>query len=156
MLSILVYSLASGACGLSTTIAQLALFRFLLGLGMGGEWTAGAALIAETWPAEHRGKALGVMQSAWAVGEIVAAAVVAVVLPRFGWRAVFFVGVLPALFVLWIRRDVEESPLWRSGVARRVAAERRGLQGGARGPSSQWPSARAIPRDDADPYLTTS
>jgi MFS family permease len=112
MASILVYSLASGACGLSQTILQLAIFRFILGLGMGGEWTTGAALIAETWPPEHRGKALGLMQSAWAIGEMVAAGVVALVLPSFGWRAVFFVGVLPALVVLWIRRDVPESRLW--------------------------------------------
>jgi MFS family permease len=112
MISILVYSVASGACGLSDTIVQLACLRFILGLGMGGEWTTGAALIAETWPAEHRGKALGLMQSTWALGEMVAAAVVALVLPRFGWRAVFFVGVLPALIVFWIRRDVPESDLW--------------------------------------------
>jgi len=112
MLSILVYSLASGACAFSTTIVDLALFRFVLGLGMGGEWTTGAALIAETWPAEHRGKALGLMQSSWAIGEMIAAGVVAVVLPRFGWRAVFLVGVLPALVVLWIRRDVAESEIW--------------------------------------------
>ena len=112
MLSILVYSVASGACGLSTTILQLAIFRFILGLGMGGEWTTGAALIAETWPDRHRGKALGLMQSMWAVGEIVAAGVVAVVLPRFGWRAVFFVGVLPALLVFWIRRGVPEPQIW--------------------------------------------
>jgi MFS family permease len=112
MLSILVYSLASGACGLSSTILELAIFRFILGLGMGGEWTTGAALIAETWPAAHRGKALGLMQSTWAIGEMIAAAVVAFVLPSFGWRAVFFVGVLPALVVFWIRRDVPESELW--------------------------------------------
>jgi MFS family permease len=112
MLSILVYSAASGACGLSDTILQLAVFRFLLGLGMGGEWTTGAALIAETWRPEHRGKALGLMQSSWAIGEIVAAAVVGLVLPRFGWRAVFFVGILPALLVFWIRREVPESEVW--------------------------------------------
>ena len=98
--------------GLSTTIAQLALFRFLLGLGMGGEWTTGAALIAETWAPEHRGKALGLMQSTWAIGEMLAAGVVALVLPLYGWRAVFFAGVLPALIVFWIRRDVPESELW--------------------------------------------
>jgi MFS family permease len=116
-ISILVYSVASGACGLSDTVVQLAFFRFILGLGMGGEWTAGAALIAETWPAEHRGKALGLMQSTWAIGEMVAAAVVGLVLPRFGWRAVFFVGVLPALLVFWIRRSVPEPEIWlaRSG-----------------------------------------
>jgi MFS family permease len=112
MISILVYSAASGACGLSQSIVQLGMFRFILGLGMGGEWATGAALIAETWPAEHRAKALGLMQSMWAIGEMVAAAVVALVLPRYGWRAVFFVGVLPALIVFWIRRDVPESEIW--------------------------------------------
>jgi MFS family permease len=111
-LSILVYSFASGACGLSQTIEQLAICRFVLGLGMGGEWTTGAALIAETWSAEHRGKALGLMQSSWAIGEMIAAGVVALVLPHYGWRAVFFVGVLPAVVVFWIRRDVEEPTVW--------------------------------------------
>jgi MFS family permease len=110
--SILVYSLASFACGLSQTIPQLAVFRFVLGLGMGGEWTTGAALIAEVWPPQHRGKALGLMQSAWAIGEMIAASVALLVLPRFGWRAVFFAGVLPALVVLWIWRDVPESQIW--------------------------------------------
>ena len=113
MASILVYSVASGACGLSQTIVQLAICRFILGLGMGGEWTTGAALIAETWPAEHRAKALGLMQSTWAIGEMIAAGVVALVLPTLGWRAVFFVGVLPALIVFWIRRDVPESEIWQ-------------------------------------------
>jgi len=112
MASILVYSLASAACGFSQTILQLGIFRLILGLGMGGEWTTGAALIAETWPAEHRGKALGLMQSTWAIGEMIAAAVTLVVLPNFGWRAVFFVGILPALVVFWIRRDVPESQIW--------------------------------------------
>ena len=118
MASILVYSVASGACGLSQTILQLAICRFILGLGMGGEWTTGAALIAETWPAAHRGKALGLMQSTWAIGEMIAAGVVALVLPRWGWRSVFFVGVLPALLVFWIRRDVPESEIWLRGQAR--------------------------------------
>jgi MFS family permease len=79
---------------------------------MGGEWASGAALVSETWPAAHRGKALGFMQSAWAVGYFVAAAVVAIVLPRWGWRAVFFVGVLPALLTVWVRRRVSEPELW--------------------------------------------
>ncbi|HET9995009.1 MAG TPA: MFS transporter [Candidatus Acidoferrum sp.] len=112
MASILVYSVSSAACGFSHSIPQLAAFRFLLGLGMGGEWSTGAALIAETWRAEHRGKALGLMQSAYAIGEAIAAVVVLIVFPHFGWRAVFFVGVLPALLVLWIRRGVPEPELW--------------------------------------------
>jgi MFS family permease len=124
MLSILVYSAASGACGLSQSVVELAIFRFVLGLGMGGEWTTGAALIAETWRPEHRGKALGLMQSSWAIGEIVAAAVVGIVLPRFGWRAVFFVGILPALLVFWIRRDVPESEVWIEKGGRKEGALR--------------------------------
>jgi MFS family permease len=110
--SIAVYSGATAACGLAQTAQQLALFRVVLGLGMGGEWATGAALVAETWPAEHRGKALGVMQSAWAVGYAGAAAVNALVLPVWGWRGVFFAGLAPALLTLWIRRSVDESPLW--------------------------------------------
>ena len=114
MASILVYSVSSAACGFSHSIPQLAVFRFLLGLGMGGEWSSGAALIAETWRAEHRGKALGLMQSAYAIGEAVAAIVVLLVFPNFGWRAGFFVGVLPALLVLWIYGGVPEPELWKN------------------------------------------
>ncbi|MGE5236047.1 MAG: MFS transporter [Acidobacteriota bacterium] len=112
MASILVYSVFTAACGLAQNVVQLAVFRVLLGLGMGGEWATGAALVAETWPSEHRGKALGVMQSAWAVGYAVAAAVTALVLPHYGWRGVFFVGVLPALVTFWIRRRVREPEVW--------------------------------------------
>src|ERR1700688_1892268 len=112
MASIGLYSVASAACGFSHSITELAAFRFLLGLGMGGEWTAAAALIAETWRPEHRGKALGLMQSAYAIGEAIAALVVRLVLPNFGWRAVFLVGVLPALLVFWIQSSVPEPTLW--------------------------------------------
>ncbi len=112
MASITTYSVFTAACGLSQSLATLILFRFLVGLGMGGEWATGAALVAETWRAEHRGKALGLMQSGFAIGYALAAGIAALVLPRWGWRAVFFVGILPALVTLWIRRGVQESPLW--------------------------------------------
>jgi MFS family permease len=118
MISILLYSLATGACGLSATVTQLAIFRFVLGLGLGGEWGIGAALIAETWRPEHRGKALALMQSSWAVGETLAAAVTAIVLPTLGWRAVFFAGVLPAFLAFWVRRSVPEPGLWTARVSR--------------------------------------
>ena len=118
--SITVYSLATAACGLAQSVEQLALFRIVLGLGMGGEWATGAALVAETWPAEHRGKALGLMQSAWAVGYAAAAAVNALVLPVWGWRGVFLAGVAPALLTLWIRRSVDESQVWLDRPVRQV------------------------------------
>jgi MFS family permease len=111
--SILMYSVFTAACGLSQTVGQLATFRILLGLGMGGEWASGAALVSETWPAEHRGKALGFMQSAWAVGYGLAAVVTWLLLESAGWRVVFFVGIIPALATFWIRRHVEEPPIWR-------------------------------------------
>ena len=111
-LSILLYSVFTFACGLAQNVTQLAVFRVLLGLGMGGEWASGATLVSETWPEKHRGKALGIMQSCWAIGYGLAAIVVAIVLPRFGWRAVFFVGIIPALFTIWIRRSVKEPEMW--------------------------------------------
>ncbi len=122
--SILLYSIFTFLCGLSQNVTQLALCRIGLGLGMGGEWASGAALVAETWSARDRGKALGLMQSAWAIGYAAAAAVTGVVLPAYGWRAVFFVGVLPALLTLWIRRGVQEPALW---LARQAEAPARGL-----------------------------
>ncbi len=113
MASILVYSVFTAACGLSQNVLQLGVFRVLLGLGMGGEWACGAALVAETWPSQHRGKALGVMQSSWAIGYGLAAGLTALILPRFGWRAVFFAGVLPALVTFWIQKFVPEPEIWQ-------------------------------------------
>jgi MFS family permease len=114
MASILIYSTFTAACGFATGVAMLAVFRIFLGLGMGGEWASGASLVSETWPAEHRGKALGIVQSSWAVGYAAAAAVAALVLPLWGWRGVFFVGVLPAFFTLWVQNKVKEPEIWRT------------------------------------------
>jgi MFS family permease len=79
-----------------------AIARTLLGLGMG------TVLVSETWPAQHPGKAIGLMQGGWAIGYIAAAIVAITLLLRFGWRAMFFAGIAPALFTLWIRRKVDE------------------------------------------------
>ena len=112
MLSILTYSICSFASGLATSIATLAAFRFILGLGMGGEWNTGATLVAETWPTELRAKAISIVQSSWAIGYALAAMVAGVVLHYANWRMVFFVGITPALVILWIRKDVPESEMW--------------------------------------------
>jgi MFS family permease len=115
MLSILTYSICSFASGFAPTVAVLALFRFILGLGMGGEWNTGATLVAETWPTHLRAKAIALVQSSWAIGYAAAAVVAWSVLALFdnNWRFVFFVGVLPALVTLWIRKDVPESEMWK-------------------------------------------
>jgi len=113
MLSILTYSICSFASGLSTSVLMLAVFRFVLGLGMGGEWNTGATLVAETWPTEWRAKAISIVQSSWAIGYAVAAVVAGIVLHYADWRMVFFVGVLPALVTLWIQNKVPESEMWK-------------------------------------------
>jgi MFS family permease len=115
MLSILTYSLCSLGSGLSTSIGMLIFFRFVLGLGMGGEWNTGATLVAETWPAHLRARAIAVVQSSWAWGLAAAAVTAYVVLERLqlNWRLVFIVGVLPALVTLWIRSSVPESEMWK-------------------------------------------
>ncbi len=112
MSSIIVYSVFTAACGFSRGLWELAVLRLGVGLGMGGEWATGAALVSETWPDQHRGKALGLMQSGFAIGYALAAIIAALIMPRWGWRPVFFAGILPALITLWIRGSVEESPIW--------------------------------------------
>ncbi len=113
MLSILTYSACSFASGLATSILMLAVFRFILGLGMGGEWNTGATLVAETWPTHLRAKAIAIVQSSWAFGYAAAALVAGIVLRYADWRTVFFVGVLPALVTFWILKKVPESEMWK-------------------------------------------
>jgi MFS family permease len=112
MLTVLLFSVCSGLSGLSQNLVQLGIFRALLGLGMGGEWAAGVLLISETWPSHHRGKAIGIMQSGWAIGYILAALAAATILPVFGWRIMFMLGVIPALFIVWVRTKVDEPAIW--------------------------------------------
>jgi len=112
MWAILTFSVFTALAATSRSPAELVFWRALVGFGLGGEWAAGAVLVAETWPAEHRAKAVGLMQSGWAIGYIAAAVLAALVLPAWGWRALFVLGVLPALFTLWIRRRVAEPDVW--------------------------------------------
>jgi MFS family permease len=125
MATILIYSLGSLGTATAQDLVQLAAWRALVGLGTGGEWSAGAVLVSETWPAAHRDKAIGVMQSGWALGYILAALLAGAVLPVLGWRWLFACGALPALLVFWVRRAVHEPEAWRAraagGAARRPA-----------------------------------
>ena len=113
LFSILIYSVFTGMTATSRSLLELGIWRALVGFGLGAEWSAGSVLVAETWPAEHRGKAIGFVQAGWAAGYMMAALLAALILPSYGWRPLFAVGTLPALLVLWIRRNVEEPPLWK-------------------------------------------
>ncbi len=115
--TILIFSLCSLGAATSQSVLQLMVWRILLGIGMGGEWASGAVLVSETWPAEHRTKAIGIMQSGWALGYILAALMAALVLDilplgESAWRWLFAVGLLPALLTIWIRRRVPEPDAW--------------------------------------------
>jgi SHS family lactate transporter-like MFS transporter len=118
MLSILWFSLFAGLSGFSTSYAMLFGFRALFGIGMGGEWAAGMPLVLEHWPAHLRGIASGLLQGGYSWGFILSALVFEYIYPQLtgygeiAWRAMFWVGIVPALLVLWIRRNVEESPVW--------------------------------------------
>jgi MFS family permease len=111
--SILVYCVCTTACALVHTRSQLLICRMFLGLGMGGEWAAGAALVAETWPGKYRARALALVQSSWAIGYGLGAVIVALVLPHFGWRLVFLAGIPPAFVTIWIRSKLREPERWK-------------------------------------------
>ena len=120
--SILTYSVFTFASGLATSVPMLGACRFLLGLGMGGEWNCGATLVAESWPAAWRGRAMGMVLSGWAVGYALAAVVAGLVLPIGGWRWVFFSGLAPVLLALWIKNHVSEPAIWQEHVRKGPAA----------------------------------
>jgi len=115
-IAILWFAVFSFLSGLAQNFAQLFAARALLGLGFGGEWAAGAVLLGEVIRAQHRGKALGVMQAGWAVGWGAAALLYALFfswLPaETAWRVLFFVGIAPALLVFFVRRYVEEPAVY--------------------------------------------
>jgi len=102
--------------GLAQNFGQLFAARAVMGLGFGGEWAAGAVLLGEVIRPQHRGKALGVMQSGWALGWGAAALLYAGFFswlpPQTAWRALFLVGIAPALLVFWVRRYVAEPPVY--------------------------------------------
>jgi MFS family permease len=102
--------------GLAQNFNQLFAARAIMGLGFGGEWAAGAVLLGEVIRPQHRGKALGIMQAGWALGWGTAALLYAfffsVLPPQTAWRALFLVGIVPAVLVFWVRRYVEEPPVY--------------------------------------------
>jgi MFS family permease len=105
-LTILVYAGFTGLCATAGSWQELAVYRFMTGLGIGGEWSTGAALIAETWPAKSRAKAAGIMQASGGIGFFLASLLYFFVGP-YGWRWVFALGVLPAVVAFYIRKSLK-------------------------------------------------
>lgn len=130
-LTVLWFAVFTGLCGLAQNYHQLLAARALMGFGFGGEWTAGAVLMGEVIRARDRGKAVGLVQSGWAIGWGVCAILYAVlfsVMPAdTAWRALFLVGLLPALLVLFIRRYVKEPEVYRTEKQKQEQADKPGL-----------------------------
>jgi MFS family permease len=110
--TIMIYAVFTGAAALAETWWHLAIARFLTALGIGGEWAAGAAIVAETWPEDKRAKAAGILQSAWAVGFFLAATMNLTLKETYGWRGLFVIGILPAFVALFVRWWVKEPERW--------------------------------------------
>jgi MFS family permease len=120
MATIIIYATFTGAAALSQDWWHLAVYRFLTALGIGGEWAAGAALVAETWPEDKRAKAAGILQSAWAAGFFLAAGFNLAFKDAYGWRGLFLIGVLPAFLAFLVRWWVKEPDRWTHAHARQV------------------------------------
>lgn len=111
-LTIIIFSIFTGACAFADNAVHLDILRFLAGLGLGGEYGIGMTLVSETWPGAKRARATAGVAMGWQAGAVLAAILAAVVLPDYGWRGLFFVGVLPALLAAWARHGIKEPPMW--------------------------------------------
>ena len=124
MISILWYSLCNFIAGFSPTFWFLFVFRALLGFGMGAEWPAGAALAMESWPVRSRGSMSGILQGSWGIGFLLSSAAYGLLYGSIGWRGLLWLGILPALTVVYVRYFVKEPPVWVEN-RRRQRAENR-------------------------------
>jgi len=113
MISILGYSLCNFVAGFSPTFTFLFVCRAVLGIFMGAEWPAGAALAMESWPPRSRGFMSGMLQGSWALGFLLSSAIYGLLYESWGWRGMLWVGIVPALAVVYVRKFVKEPPVWR-------------------------------------------
>jgi SHS family lactate transporter-like MFS transporter len=121
MVDIGLYSLFELLTAFAPSFTVLLVLRALFGIAMGGEWGLGAALAMESLPARRRGIFSGMLQQGYAVGYLLAALTLALLYTHIGWRGMFALGVLPALLILYIRKNVPESPTWKAGTAAPLA-----------------------------------
>ncbi|MEE3809312.1 MULTISPECIES: MFS transporter [Lysinibacillus] len=110
--TVILFAIGTALTGVATSIEQVYVYRFIAGLGAGGEYGIGMALVAEAWPKNKQGRASSYVSVGAQYGVILAALLSAIILPTLGWRALFFVGLLPVIFAFIVRKNLDESPEW--------------------------------------------
>jgi len=110
--TLIIYSLGTGACGLSWNFESLLFFRFLVGFGLGGQLPVAVTLMSEYAPTKDRGRLIVLLESAWAFGWLAASIISYLVIPKYGWEIAFYIGAIPALYVFYLWRIVPESALF--------------------------------------------
>ena len=110
ILTLLLFSLGSGAAALSTSLAIFLVFRFIIGAGLGGELPVASTLVSESVPAEKRGRVVVLLESFWAGGWLIAAIISYFIIPKFGWQIALVISALPALYALYLRMGLPDSP----------------------------------------------
>lgn len=124
--TILLFAVGTALTGLAQNIEQVYLFRFIAGLGAGGEYGIGMALVAEAWPKNKQGRASSYVSVGAQYGVILAALLSAMILPSWGWRGLFFVGLAPVIFAFIVRKKLDESPVWVESQKKKQLVQKQG------------------------------
>ncbi|WP_068496209.1 MFS transporter [Paenibacillus kribbensis] len=111
--TLLIFSIASGLSAFATGLGMLLVLRFIAGAGLGGELPVASTLVSESVPVKERGRAVVLLESFWAAGWILSALIAYFVIPKYGWQMAFILGAVPALYALYLRRAVEDSPRYK-------------------------------------------
>ncbi|MGO4345898.1 MFS transporter [Paenibacillus sp. MCAF9] len=119
--TLLIFSIASGLSALATSFIVLCALRFIAGFGLGGELPVASTLVSESVPAKERGRAVVLLESFWAIGWIAAALIAYFIIPDYGWRMAFALGAVPALFALYLRRAIKDSPSFNAQQSRKLS-----------------------------------